>query len=137
MNLLIITSGKLFGFNDVSQGQTTYSQSVTCISSGSCYKIKAEELLQLFYKSEKMQNKIKQTAEQQNEQKLQTIENTQRIQDKIKSDAIHHQHFKVHKYAYRDPDVLFSKLNYDDKNFIGESFSFENAYKQTKLYKQN
>ena len=62
MSLLIVTSGKLIGFNDVSQGQTTYSQSVTCISSGSCYKIKAEELLHFYHKSEKMQNKIKQAA---------------------------------------------------------------------------
>ena len=52
MSLFIMTSGKLFGFNDVSHGLTTYSESVTCISSGSCYKIKAEELLHFYHKSE-------------------------------------------------------------------------------------
>jgi hypothetical protein len=43
---------------------------------------------------------------------------------------------KVHKYAFRDPKILFSKLTFDEKNFIGESNSLESAFVLTKNFKQ-
>jgi hypothetical protein len=53
----------------------------------------------------------------------------------VRNDEFTFKNNKVHKYAHRDPAILFSKLTIEEKNFIGESNSLENAYVQNKLFK--